>query len=181
MGVENDYRKEESRRRFDIWRGNLHEQVKEEMSLEYGAETISKFRTQSSINFVPRIIQEKSSVYKFKPDRIFLNVNDEQEEYIKELYDRNEYNITLKKANEFYKLQDQVELQVIPNEKNMLPARVLQPHHYDVIESSFNPEEKIVTIVGINDENRHIRTFNDSTERKQARDFIDQSIVTGKH
>ena len=173
---ENDERKEESRRRYDIWNGNLHEQVKEEMSLEYGAATIAKFRTQSSINFVPRIIEEKASVYKFAPERIWENVSEEQGEYIDMMYEKNEYNVSFKKANEFYKLQDQVELQLIPNSKFELPARVLQPHHYDVIESDENPEEKVVTVVGINDETRHIRVFRDSTDRKQARNFVNDVI-----
>lgn len=173
---ENDERKDESRRRFEIWAGNLHEVVKEEMSLEYGRETIEKFRTQSSINFVPRIIEEKASIYKFMPDRIWENVTEEQAEYIDDKYEENEYNVSFKKANEFYKLQDQVELQIIPNELNDLPARVLQPHHYDIIESPVNPENKIVTILGINDETRHIRTFRDSTERKQSRNFVNQFI-----
>ena len=90
--AENDYRKEESRRRYDIWRGNLHEILKKQMLIEYSLDTVEKFRVQSSINLVPRIIKEKASIYKKPPTREFTNLSPEQDEYVKELYKVNKYN-----------------------------------------------------------------------------------------
>lgn len=174
-GNENDYRKNESRIRFDIWSGNLHEIVKDAMRLEYGLETIEKFRAQTSINLVPRIIEEKASIYKKAPDRDFTNVTDEQKEYILEKYRELKVNVFMKKANKFYKLQDQDALQLTTVNSKMR-LRILQPHHYDVIPMDDDPTQPMAYIVGLNDESRHIVTFRDSTERKQARDFLNQAI-----
>jgi hypothetical protein len=178
--AENDYRKEESRRRFDIWRGNAHEIIKHEMLEEYTLKTVEKFRVQSSINLVPRIVKEKASIYKSPPTREFTNLNDEQTDYVLELYETNKYNIALKQANQFFKLQDQDQIQVLPKEVNgqvKLCARVLQPHHVDVIPREDSPEDALVYIVNLNDENKHISTFQDSTDRKLNRNFTDQDIA----
>lgn len=172
---ENDWRKNESRRRFEIWNGNLHEEVKKQMMIEYSLTTIEKFRTQTSINLVPRIIDEKASIYKSAPTREFKNVSDEQVQYILDAYKDMMVNVVMKKANKFFKLQNQDTIQLLPI-KNKLKPRILQPHHYDVIPDNDDLTAAMVTIVGLNDENRHISTFIDSTERKLNRNFLDEII-----
>lgn len=177
---ENDFRKEESRKRFDIWRGNLHEIIKEEMLKEYSLETVEKFRVQSSINLVPRIIKEKASIYKNPPQREFTNLNEEQQIYVDGIYNSLNANSVLRQGNQFFKLQDQIAIQVLPKKVGneiKIWLRVLQPHHYDVIPMPEDPTQPMVYIINLNDENRHIATFGDSTERKQARDFINQEIA----
>jgi len=179
-GSENDYRKEESRRRFAIWNRNLHEIVKKEMLKEYKADTVDKFRVQSSINLVPRIIKEKASIYKSAPTRYFSNLNEKQLEYVETIYKINKYDVTLRQANQFFKLQDQDTLQIIPKKigQNVrMPARVLQPHHFDVIPREDDPTEPLVYIINLLDETKFISTYNDSTDRKLSRDFVNEVIA----
>ena len=173
---ENEFRKNESRRRYAVYNNNLLEIVKSELAKEYSLETVEQFRTQTSINLVPRIIKEKASIYKNAPERTFTELNDVQEEYVKELYLDNKFNVTYKNANTFYKLQDQDTIQWIP-QNGKIHGRVLQPHHYDVIPSDQDVMNPMCYIVNLLNEERFIASFSDSTERHSSRNFTDEIIA----
>jgi len=175
--VENDYRKNESRRRFEVYNNNIHEFVKDELVREYDYATVEKFRTQTSINLVPKVINEQASIYKNSPKRNFYGLTEDQEQYVLDKYDNFRYDISLKKSNKYFKLQDQGLLQIIPNSNMELKARFLQPHHYDVIPSDDDVTKPMAVIINLLNEQRFISTYQDSTERKTSRDFMDGKIA----
>ena len=173
---ENEYRKNEARRRFNIFQNNLHSEVKNELIKEYDLQTVEKFRTQTSINLVPRVINEQASIYKNPPSRKFSELNENQEDYVKRKYEEFKYNVIYKKANKFYKLQDQCLIQITPNKNNELQSRILQPHHYDVITRDDDPTKILCVIVNLQNEDRFIKSYNDSIERDQSRNFFNEII-----
>lgn len=137
---ENKRRKVDSFKRLDIYKKNQRKYILERISKDLSPETIANMRTFTSINFTKKIIDAKSSIYKNKPERIFVNATEREKEQIEALYEYAEVDKKLKKANRIYKLQDQAAIQIIPKE-GCLHFRILNPHHFDVVPRSDLPEK----------------------------------------
>lgn len=141
-GDENKRRKALSMKRSDVYNGRLEPYVIEELRGLYEEKTIEDMPIQSSINIQQRVVNEQAGIYKDAPIR-----SHENEKLVKLL---NGANSALYRANVVYKNQDQCALQVLPT-PNGFKYKVLQPHHYDVVPFSTNPEEAEAYIISVFD------------------------------
>lgn len=150
LGEENKQRKEESLRRFEIYRQRQRQFILDRLENEFSVQTVREMRTITSINLTKRIIDEMASLYKKCPEREYSDATEAQAEYLDNLYKFSMADVKLKQANRFYKLEDQCAIQVLPKE-GKLEMRVLMPHHYDVIPDPMNPEKPLAYILNILD------------------------------
>lgn len=154
-GQENRQRKNESIKRYDIYNKRQDAYVRERLTREYSADTVRDMRVVSSINLAKRIVNAKSSLYTTSPDRSFANksgseLSDQEKAQINALYDLDSTNVKMKKANRYYKLQQQIAIQIMPRD-GIVETRILQPHHFDVIPEDSNPEVAAAYVISAYD------------------------------
>jgi hypothetical protein len=152
---ENIKRKQESLRRYEIYNERLEEYLFNILQNDRSADTIAEMSNSvmSSINLCKRIIQEESSIYTKKPERRFGDTEESVEALIMDIYKHGRFNLKFKMANQYFNLQDQCAMQVLPKD-GKLKLRVLQPHHYDVVPSRMDAEKAEVFILSQFDKNR---------------------------
>jgi len=143
---ENKERKNESLKRFEIYRKRQRQYIIEKLLGEFSLSTVQDMRLITSINLTERIVNEQASIYKRAPKRNFQNVNDKQTEQLEALYDHACADVRMKHANRTFSLQDQGTVQVWP-EDGIIKMRSLHPHHFDVIPNPLNPEKALAYIV----------------------------------
>lgn len=149
---ENYKRKQESLKRYEIYRGRLEPYVYNVLQRNLSSETLDQMRVISSINVTKRIVDEESSIYMKRPDRMVHNSDDKTDELVGNIYSICRVNTALKKANAMLNLQEQCCLQVVPK-GGKLKVKVLQPHHYDVIPAA-DPEDAAVYILSQYDKDK---------------------------
>ena len=149
-GEENRRRKEESLRRFEIYRERQRPFILKRLEEEFSNQTVREMRTITSINLCKRIVDDQASIYKKVPERSFTNASEQQEAQLEALYKHACADIKLKLSNKGYKLEQQCAIQVVPK-NGVIAARVLLPHHYDVIPYSDDPESAEVYIINVVD------------------------------
>lgn len=154
-GDENRRRKNESIRRYDIYKKRQAQYIKQRLIEEYSVDTVQRMRVISSINLAPRIVDKQASLYCHPPTRTFATksgakLTEPQEKQLKALYETDSFDIHAKKSNKFFKLQNQAALQIIPRD-GIIQTRVLQPHQYDVIPADGDPEKAEGYVVNVYD------------------------------
>lgn len=140
LGEENKRRKVESFRRLDIYKKNQRKYILERIQKDLSPTTVANMRTFTSINFTQKIVNAKASIYKNPPERTFANAQEREQKQIEELYKYALVDVKLKKANRYFKLEDQAAVQILPKD-GCLHLRVLAPHHFDVIPRVDMPEK----------------------------------------
>lgn len=177
---ENKERKAEALRRYEVFRGNQKKYVIDRLKGEFDPDTVKDMRTITSINLTKRIVHEQASIYRDEPSREISNVDDKVSKHIENLYELTKADVALKKANKYFKFQNQVALMVVPV-AGELKIRVLQPHHYDVVPELLNPEKAKVYILNLLDKNEFLedggRDLNNTREDNQTADNVNQSIA----
>lgn len=154
-GDENRRRKNESIRRYDIYKKRQVQYIKERLIQEYSLDTVSRMRVISSINLAPRIVDKQASLYCHAPERTFATksgakLTEPQQDQVKALYSEDSFDEQAKKSNKFFKLQNQCCLQIIPRD-GIIQTRVLQPHQYDVIPADGDPERAEGYVINVYD------------------------------
>lgn len=180
-GDENRKRKNESLRRYDIYRKRQAQYIKEQLIREYSQTTVNEMRVISSINLGPRIVDKMASLYQDEPERIFTTrsgrkLSEQELKQIDELYKTDATDEKLKKSNRYYKLQQQAALQIIPRE-GIIQTRVLMPHHYDVIPSDGNPEVAEGYIINVYD--RSLLYNQVQTTEDGGTNYLPQTVADG--
>lgn len=147
-GDENRRRKQESLKRWEIYKDRLEPYLYSILQNQMGVETTQdlKMRVISSINLCRRIIDEQSSIYNKRPVRALADSDEKTDELFAEVYNIGRFNTSFKQANILFNLMDQCSIQIIPK-SGKLRAKVLAPHHYDVIPNDMNPEVAEVYIL----------------------------------
>jgi hypothetical protein len=169
---ENKSRKSESLKRFEVYKERQGRYIEKKLREEFSKKTVDEMRKILSINLCKKIIDDMASIYKHEPSRMFTNTDDDQRMQIEEWYYLSKVNQQLKKANRYYKLQDQVALQVVPRDKK-IQLRVLLPHQYDVIPNENDPEGiPYAYIISVFDKMEDIRGF-----EKEIIDGVNQKIA----
>lgn len=188
LGSENQRRKEESLRRFEVYKQNQRRLIMAALAQEFSPKTVASMRTLTSINLTKRIIDQKASIYREAPDRSFTKgsgdpLSDLELKQLQNTYHLGAFNVSFKNANRLFKLQsDQIHLQVVVQGRTPI-MRVLMPHHLDVVPSLNNPEQGEVFITSVMDRSRFMsNTFGDiqstsSSMRDQFSDLRDQLIA----
>ncbi len=136
---ENQERKAASFKECEVYSGNLHQYVVEELEEAFGIPAARKMPKISSVNLASRVVKEEATIYKEKPRRTLMGSTPKQQEALDLIYRDMMANSKLMKSNELYKLQDQSLLMVVPV-NGQLVLRVLKSHQYDVIPNEMNPE-----------------------------------------
>ena len=164
---ENVQRKIVSYKKQNMQSDNFYQYVKEYIESKLDPETVQELHIFANINLQKRISKTESSIYKKKPERSFY-VGDTEVDGMAEAYDLIDMDTCLKRANEAYKYQEQCAIQIFPEDRK-LRARVLLPHHYDVIPHDDNPEKPMAYIISNFD-----NTDNDKIRREDARTGFSQ-------
>jgi len=138
-GSENITRRSISLKQFEVYMDRMETYVKEYLRTFYNEADVATLPIITSINLCRRIVKQEASIYKCGPDRTFLNVTDQQRIVLEQVYKDMNIDAMLQKSNEYYKLQSQNNIQIIPYNKE-LKIRVLMNHHFDVVPKSDNPD-----------------------------------------
>jgi hypothetical protein len=146
-------RKDVSLSEFEIFQDNLMPYVKKYLKGMYSEDTINEMPIIASVNLAKRIVTQEASIYKEAPEREFFGVSEEQEAVIKQVYKDMQIDKKLMKANQYYKLQGQTHIQILPFQ-GKLASRVLLNHHLDVVPSPINPEMADAYVVSGFDKSR---------------------------
>jgi len=159
---ENVQRKVVSYKKQNMQEDNFHQYVVEFLRSKLDKETVAELSIFSNINLQRRVSKSEASIYKKPPVRtVKLDGKDLME--FESIYSRMGMNTCLRVANEAYKYQGQCAIQIYP-EYGELRARVLQPHHFDVIPDEKNPEIAIAYIISNFD-----NTSRDRMQREDGR------------
>lgn len=168
---ENVQRKVVSYKKQNMQEDNFHQYVVEFLQSKLDAETVKELSIFSNINLQRRISKSEASIYKKPPVRtVKLDGKDLPE--FETIYSKMNLNTVLRVANEAYKYQGQCAIQVYP-EGGELKARVLQPHHFDVIPDDKNPEVAIAYVISNFD-----NTTRDRVQREDRRTGYSQGDKT---
>lgn len=163
---ENKYRKEESFRRFEIYRERQEKYILQRLAGSTSISTAREMRTMTSINLTRKMIHEMASIYRYEPTREFTLLSDQQKETMLSHYRYSNVNVNMKKSNRMYKLHEQCAVKIIPK-NGLLSFDVLQPHHYDVVPSKFNPEKAEVYVISSFDRSRVQYSNNITTKERR--------------
>jgi hypothetical protein len=181
---ENKNRKEDSLRRFEIYKNNQRKYVLERLKQEFSVETVNQMRTLTSINMTKRIINKQASIYETPPERIFNEASEKEVMQLEALYEMARANQNFKKGNRYYKLNNQGTLWVMPRD-GKISIRMLQPHHYDVCPDPRDPENASIYIVNILDKtdaldevdaNRDLTVNTLGSQDQRTHDTVNQKI-----
>lgn len=185
LGEENKARKEESYKRFEVWKNKHSKYILDALNREFSKDTVKNMRTVTSINIVKRIINSKSSIYKQKPKRIFNNASEELSAYIENIYQEALANVKLKKSNKILNLEDQALIQIVPKD-GKLELITYYPHNYDVVPDDVDPEKAQAYIISSFDKETQVNALSGNTSlnsgyvygnQKQFSDNINQIIA----
>lgn len=144
---ENRKRKDQSLKQFEVYMDRMEPFVKKYLEKWYSGEDVMDLPLITSINLCKRIVKQEAGVYKTCPTRTFENVTDEQKLVLEQVYKDLEIDTMLAKSNEYFKLQAQNNIQIIPF-KGKLKMRVLLNHQFDVIPDEQFPEMADSYILG---------------------------------
>lgn len=175
-GSENLDRKAASFRECEVYNDRLHQYVVEELEEAFGVSAARKMPKISSVNLAKRVVKEEATIYKEKPRRTFLEGSKDQQEKLDLIYKDMMANSKLMRSNEYYKLQGQSLLMVVPI-NGKLSMRVLKSHQYDVIPNDLNPEQADGYIISVFDrddylENRRVETPSGVVGRSRQRETL---------
>lgn len=138
-GLENKARRDESLKQFEVFMDRMEPFVEQYLEAFYNENDIKSLPLVSSINLARRIVKQEASIYKVAPKRTFENVTPAQEEVLREVYKDMQIDQMLQKSNEYFKLQAQNNIQIIPFDKK-LKLRIFLNHQFDVVPEMMAPE-----------------------------------------
>jgi hypothetical protein len=145
-GSENMKRKSLSFEQYEIFRDRIRPYVEKYLEDFYAASSIKEMPIVSSINMAKRIVTQEASLYKCGPERTFYNVTEEQAIILGEIYEDMKVDTAFLKSNQYYKLQEQNHIYVVPM-GGRLKLKVLLAHQLDVVPSTADQEVGEVYIV----------------------------------
>lgn len=197
-GEENIKRKEDAKKRHDIYRDLTKKYVLETVKEEQGNDAFLEVLNRvANLSIAKKIVDKKSMIYANGVLRQVVG-DEEGTAKVELLEDFLELDRKLKKANRYTELFKNAAIQVIPwldesTERFRLLLNVLAPYKYDVIADSTNPEHPKVYITSYYNEKdpnnamdyaqpgqsgkREGATIRSGTTTFRAGDAIDQNIA----
>lgn len=172
---ENIQRKVVSYKKNNMQQDNFYQYVREYLESKLDQKTVDEMSIFASINLQRRISKSEASIYTRTPGRT-VSVNGSVIEEMDLIYEDMGINNVLRYANEAYKYEAQCTIQVYP-ENRKLKARVLLPHHFDVVPNEINPEVPEIYIISNfdNTSRDRIRRDNERVGHSQGRKYRDQT------
>jgi hypothetical protein len=104
-----------------------------------------------------------AGVYKNAPTRVFENVSEQVILQLQELYKYCEINKKLKRANKFFKTDDQCAIMVVPK-NGKLQIKPLFRHSYDVIPMPFDPDIAYAYVLSEYDKDENYNLLNNTSD-----------------
>lgn len=136
---ENKERKQISLGQYEIFKDRLLAQVRAYLSTFNSENTLRQMPIIAAINLARRIVKKEASIYKNPPERMFSNLSEDQEKVVRKVYEDIKANSVLMRSNEFYKLQEQNHLYLIPV-GGKLKLKALLSHQVDAVPSDIDTE-----------------------------------------
>lgn len=168
----NIQRKNECIYNYEFYQNCHKEHIYEELCKERSVDSVRDGRNIFSINITKKVVEAISTVYLHNPYREFIDADEREAEGLEAIYALSGVNAALKKANKYFKLLNQVLIQVVPS-KGGLTTRVLSPQMYDVIVDPEDPEEALAIIqMHPNPAKKHDKMIRIHNRKKEADDFI---------
>lgn len=164
---ENKRRKNISVSEFEIYQDDLMKYVKSYLRGLYSDETLKEMPIIASVNLAKRTINQEASIYKTPPKRTFVGLTDEQVRVVTQVYQDLQLDKKMLKSNQYFKLQKQTHIQILPFQGKLM-ARVLLNHHLDVVPSPLNPEFADAYIVNGYDKSQNLDVQTGSDGSNQA-------------
>ena len=149
-------RKNESWKQSEIYKDRLKSFVLDELRSQFSEQTVTEMPLVKSVNIAKRCVNNQAIIYSDAPERTWLNVTEDQQEILWDVYHDMNLNKKLSMANKYYKLHKQCLLQVIPKDGKLI-ARVLHPHQWDAIVSDSDPEQAEAIIVSAYDKTENFQ------------------------
>lgn len=140
LGNENRARREEHFKRQEVYNERQAQYIIEKLKEEFSARTVHDMRKVTSVNLTKRIINEKASIYKRAPQRVWTETSENTAQEIEYAYHNFRVNEAMKRANRMFKLHRQCAIKVIPKDGKLIPY-ALSPHQYDVIPDDNDPTQ----------------------------------------
>lgn len=176
---ENFSRKREAQRRFDVYRGRQDRYILERLQNEFSISTVQEMRKVLSINMTEKIIDELSSIYKNDPEREYSEASEGESEQIENLYNESKFNSTMKIANRYYNLFDDLDILVVPKD-GIVKVKPLTKMGYDIIPDAENPEKAYALILSTFDDNRNSSYRNDTNIDDERQDYYNRDFRNQK-
>jgi len=160
---ENLERKQLSLKQFEVYMDRMLPFVKQHLQAFYGADDINSLPVISAINLCKRIVNQEAKIYMQCPKRTFTGVSEEQAMFLEELYESMHVDAMMLKSNQYFKLQAQNTVQIIPIEGE-LKLRVLLNHQYDVVPHMLMPEHADAYILTGYDKNIRLPQLQENSD-----------------
>jgi hypothetical protein len=148
---ENQTRKDESFKRYEIYKDSLKKYIRLELLKEFDESTVKEMEGRiSNINLYKKTVNKKARVYQVAPNR---NVTQGNEETFKELIDFINLDTSMKKGNRYSEAFRNALVFARPYkdfkepEKYAYELRILPPHMFDIVEDNERPEFPRVVIL----------------------------------
>ena len=156
VGSENQSRKLEMKRRWDVYKDKTRQHVIEALSMEFDNETVHEMRNRAAnVSIAKKIVNKLARSYNGGVTR---NLEDAlSQEAVEKLAEELDFNTKKKKTDRYLELFKNCATHFVPKkvvresfgelEKFCLQKRVLAPFHYDVIQDATEPDEARVLIL----------------------------------
>ena len=184
---DNHNRKRDQQKRHDVYNGMQDIYILERLRKEFKQKTVDEMRKILSINLAKRMIDEKASVYKREPERIFSTrsgneLTEDQLQLLENLYELLPVNHSFHRGNILQNLHDQCTIMCVPDKNGSYKVRAIPPIHYDVVPSVEDPEKAHAYILNVWDRDLRgtVRSGNDEPtqlNRYKGNDRANQSIA----
>ena len=145
-GPEEKKRRDESFICSEVYNGRLRQYVIEYLQTLFHKDTVEEMPVQSAANIVKKVVQQKATIYDDKVKRNFDEASDEQVEVLERIYKNSDVNYLMGKANEFFVLNNQVLLKIVPKDGHF-KFDVLKLHHFGVITMPDDPTEALGYVI----------------------------------
>lgn len=144
--AEEKKRRDESFICSEVYNGRLRQYVIEYLQTLFHRDTVQEMPIQSGANIVKKIVEHRATIYNDKVRRNFEDASDEQIEVLEKIYKETDVSYLMGIANEFYVLNNQVLVQIIPK-NGKFKMKVLKLHHFGVITMKDDPTEMLGVVI----------------------------------
>jgi hypothetical protein len=161
---ENIQRKAKSLKDYEIYNDNGLPYVYEALAKQLSTNTANSMPIVSNLNVAKAVVNKEANIYTDEPERAYQNITESDSEVLEMLYADCGFDTTMSKANRYFKLRNQIFVQVVPK-YGKLKLRVLHGHNIDVIPDSDDPETAFAYIVSSFDKSESLNAGQDGTNQ----------------
>lgn len=174
----NKARKQFSLRSSEIAGGRIHQYVREDLLAQLSLSSVKEMPIVSTINIQKAVTDRKAVIYKKKPQRMFTDLNEYQENAVRLLYKDMHLDEKLNKANRNYIYQDQTIGMIVPKNGKLI-CRILKMHQIDAMPLLDDPEQAGGYIISAFDRTLYQDYYSERKGRETATGNVAKSLRSG--